>query len=107
MRVKLLDSQKLTTIENGWLIDRRNILVGSGLCAALVIGFPFLGSNEAFAQPPLIKALLKAIALARQIWMIFQPTEGRITVINTLDIYVEGAVFLGVLGPGGQEDAGY
>lgn len=52
MRVKLLDSQKITEItplDSGGLINRGNILVGSSLCAALVMGYPLIGRNEAYA----------------------------------------------------------
>lgn len=108
MRAKLLDSHKITTIEDVGLINRRNVLMGSGLCAALVIGSPFIGKNESYAQlPNLINALLTGIALAREIWKIFQPTEGQITIVNRHEVVREGDVVFQVSGSQGIENFGY
>ena len=109
MRVKLLDSCRISSIDKALIINRRNFLLGSNVCAALMIGYPLIESNEAHAQYqyPLINALLTALGLAVEIYKIRQPTQGRITVVNTLDVYVEGPVFLVVRGPAGQEDVAY
>ena len=107
MRTQLSDSRKLTTIENGDLITRRNILMGSGLCAALLIGPPFVWKNEAYAQHPLIKALLAGIELARDIWKVLQPTDGNVTLVNRYNIVREGYIIFQVVGPKGIENLGY
>lgn len=108
MRVSLLESRKLTATANVGLISRRNVLVGSSLCAALTIGYPFLGKNEANAQlPQLITALLTGIELVKEIWKILQPTQGQITIININNIVREGDVVFQVIGSQGMENFGY
>ena len=107
MRAKLLDSKKLTTFENGCLINRRNVLMGSGLCATLVIGSPFFLKSAAYAQHSLINAFLNSIALAREIWTIFHPTAGQVTIVNRYDVVSEGFLLFQVVGPRDVENAGY
>lgn len=57
--------------------------------------------------PPLINALLTGLALAKELWKIFQPTEGKITIVNKYNIIREGDVIFQVIGPQGIENFGY